>query len=88
MNSADLATIRDNIKKLVDKSAFIPEKLRQKVLRKIADPQISREKLLRIKNLVDKIGPEENKIIHKILEKDPLFFIRAKQEKSREISAH
>jgi hypothetical protein len=65
----------------------MPTKLREKISKKLADPTISREKLDRIKNLLEKIIPEENKIVKTILQKDPLFFINSKRKKSRKILA-
>ncbi len=84
MNSADLAPLRDNIKRLVDTSAFMPKKLREKVLKRISDPQISREKLERITKLLKKVHFEEEKVVKEVLDKDPLFFARRKHQKSRE----
>ncbi len=84
MDTTDLATYRDNIKRLVDKSVFMPEKLREKVLKKINNPKTSREKLDKIYQLLRDSWKKEEEIIVGINQQDPLFFVKEKHRQTRE----
>jgi hypothetical protein len=84
MVTTDLATYRDSIKRLVEKSVFMPTKLREKIFKKLADPTISREKLDRIKNLLEKSSEIEKVAVKQILQKDSLFFVKLKRQRSHE----
>lgn len=84
MAQNDLVYIKENIKKLIGKSVFMPPELREKLGKKINNPSVSHEKLEEIRLLLEKVSPEEDRIVKNILKEDPLFFQKEKHRISRE----
>jgi len=84
MNQNNQVISRKNIKKLIEKSVFMPKELRNKLSKKLADPKISREKLEKIQSVLDKIISTEDSTIKEVLKKDPMFFKNIKRKISHE----
>jgi hypothetical protein len=74
MDPNNLENIVINIKKLVEEVVFLKKSLKTKLLKKLNNNLFSRENLIKLQNLLEKIIHEETNIIEKTLEKDPLFF--------------
>lgn len=83
MNSINSDVVVNEIKQLMEKSAFMPQKLKEKLFKKLATPAISREKLDKIKSMLEKIVSTEDSAIKQVLAKDPMFFKNLKRQFSR-----
>ena len=84
MNQNNLVSLWKNVEKLMEKSVFMPDYLRKKIQKKLSNPEISREKLVEIQSLLEKVIQTEDSTIKEVLEKDPMFFKNLKRKISRE----
>jgi hypothetical protein len=84
MSQGNLVAFEKDTKKLVGKSVFISKNLKEKVLKKLNDQNLSRSEENKIQTLLIKIIAEEESVIKKVLEKAPMFFSDLKYRISRE----
>ena len=85
MSQKYLVAFDKDTKKLVEESVFIPKTLKEKVLKKLNDQNLSGVMKSKIKSLLVKIIKEEESIIRKVLEKSPMFFKDLEYKHSREL---